>query len=341
MQSIITKILTVFCCLFITCSLTAQTPVYPKDITVAGNGSGNYKTIQEAVNSVRDLGQQRVTIHIKKGIYHEKLVIPSWKTNISLVGEDKESTVITNNDYSGKLNPGGNDAFGKDKFTTFTSYTVLVEGNDFIAENLTIENTSGRVGQAVVLHVEGDRCMVLNCKLLGNQDTLYAATESSRQLYRDCYIEGTTDFLFGEATVVFQHCTIKSLLSSYVTAAATTARQKFGFVLIDCTLIADTAAKKVFLGRPWRPYANTVFINCELGSHIVPEGWDPWKGDAMFPDKEMTAFYAEYNNHGEGAGITSRVKWSKQLTKKEAKNYTLYDIFSGWEPAIGLPSKQR
>src|ERR1044072_1384476 len=161
---------------------------------------------------------------------------------------------------------------------TFNSYTVLVQGNDFYADNLTIQNTAGRVGQAVALHVEGDRATIKNCRLLGNQDTLYLATESSRQYYQDCYIEGTTDFIFGEATVVFQNCTIKSLINSYITAAATRPNQQFGFVFFNCKLIADTSATKVYLGRPWRPFAKTVFINCELGSHIVPEGWNPWKG---------------------------------------------------------------
>lgn len=320
---------------FTVLQLKAQT-VVPHDLIVAQDGSGNYKTIQEAVNSVRDLGAVRVTIHIKKGIYHEKLVIPSWKTMISLVGEDKQGTVITNNDYSGKMNPGGKDAFGKEKFNTFTSYTVLVQGNDFIAENLTIENTAGRVGQAVALHVEGDRCIIRNCRLLGNQDTLYISTEKSRQLYQSCYIEGTTDFIFGEATVVFQGCTIKSLLNSYVAAAATTLRQKFGFVFFNCKLITDTA-KKVYLGRPWRPYAKTVYIHCELGSHILPEGWNPWRGDSMFPDKDKTAYYAEYKNTGPGSSVKNRVTWSKQLTDAEVKLYTIKNILGGadnWNPLL-------
>lgn len=313
----------------------AQQPLPPTELTVAQDGSGNYKTIQEAVNSVRDLGQKQVTIHIKKGIYHEKLVIPSWKTHISLVGESAENTIISNNDYSGKPVPGGKDAFGKDKMTTYTSYTVLVQGNDFKAENLTIENTAGRVGQAVALHVEADRCVFINCRLLGNQDTLYVATGTSRQLYQNCYIEGTTDFIFGEATVVFQRCTIKSLVNSYITAAATTPLQAYGFVLMDCKLIADSAAKKVFLGRPWRPYAKTVFMNTEMGSQIVPDGWNPWKGDAMFPEKEKTAYYAEYQNTGAGAATKSRVAWSKQLSKAEAKLYTIKNILGGkdnWQP---------
>ncbi len=326
--------LAVFCLLSLPMAI-GQKPDYPSDIMVAQDGSGNFATIQEAVNSVRDLLQQRVTIHIKKGIYHEKLIIPSWKTKISLIGEDKENTIITNSDYSGKAITGGKDAFGKDKFSTYTSYTVLVQGNDFIAENLTIENAAGAVGQAVALHVEGDRCEVNNCKILGHQDTLYAATENSRQLYLNCYIEGTTDFLFGEATVVFQNCTIKSLTNSYITAAATTPRQAFGFVLINCKLIADSSVHKVYLGRPWRPYAKTVYINCEMGSHIVPEGWNPWKGDAMWPDKEKTAYYAEYGNKGAGASTANRAGWARQLTDKEVQQYTVANILGGkdnWNP---------
>lgn len=313
----------------------AAAPSYPSNIIVAKDGSGNYKTIQEAVNSVRDLGSKRVTIQIKNGVYREKLVIPSWKTNISLIGESRDGTIITNDDFSGKPNPGGTDAFGKDKFTTYTSYTVLVHGNDIAIENLTIQNTAGRVGQAVALHVEGDRFIIKNSKLLGNQDTLYAARENSRQYYENCYIEGTTDFIFGEAIAVFQNCTIKSLVNSFVTAAATRAKQSFGYVFFNCTLIADTAAKKVYLGRPWRPYAKTVFIRCELGSHILAEGWNPWKGDTMFPDKEKTALYAEYKNTGPGALVKERVSWSRQLTKQEAAKYTLKNILGGndhWDP---------
>lgn len=321
--------------LFVCLQLNAQGIVYPRELTVAQDGTGNFKTIQAAVNSVRDLGELRVVIHIKNGTYREKLIVPSWKTKISLIGESKEHTIITNNDYSGKPVPGGNDVFGKDKFSTYTSFTVLVNGDDFIAENLTIENTAGRVGQAVALHAEGDRCIIRNCNLLGNQDTLYATGENSRQFYRDCYIEGTTDFIFGSATVVFQNCTIKSLSNSFVTAASTSPRQQFGFVLLACKLIADTGVTKVYLGRPWRPYARTVLIGCTLGSHIVPDGWDPWKGDAMFPDKEQTTMYAEFASAGAGASPQSRLPWSKQLTSGEAKKYTVKNILAGqdgWNP---------
>jgi pectinesterase len=292
-------------------------PQYPKELTVSQDGTGDYKSIQEAVNGVRDLSQEQVIIHIKPGIYHEKIVIPSWKTRITLVGESNLTTIITNSDYSGKDYPGGKDAFGRSKYSTYTSYTLLVQGNDFLAENLTIENASGRVGQAVALHVEANHAAFTNCRLLGNQDTLYAATENSRQHYKDCYIEGTTDFIFGQATALFENCTVRSLTNSYITAAATSAQQKFGFVFLNCRLIADSTVKKCYLGRPWRPYAKTVFIHTEIGGHILPAGWNNWNN----PENEKTVYYGEYGNFGPGANKTGRVKWAKQLNKKQAKRY--------------------
>lgn len=316
--------------LLISISLSAQ-QTWPTRLTVAQDGSGDYKTIQEAVNAVRDHSQVQVVIFIKKGVYHEKLVIPSWKTKITLQGESRDSSIITNSDYSGKPYPGGRDATGRDKYSTFTSYTMLVQGNDFRAENLTIQNTAGRVGQAVALHAEGDRCVIVNCNLLGNQDTLYVGVDTSRQYYLNCFIEGTTDFIFGPATVVFRDCTIKSLSNSYITAASTTSKQTYGFVFFNCKLVADTAAKKVFLGRPWRPYARTVFINTEMGNHIVAAGWDNWRN----PENEKTAFYAEYNS--KGVNTSGRVPWSKQLTKKEANQYTLKNIFGNWQPEPASP----
>jgi pectinesterase len=303
-------------------------PPYPKSLTVAQDGSGDYKTIQEAVNAVRDLSQEQVIIHIKPGIYKEKLIIPSWKKNITLKGESSETTIITNADYSGKEFPGGKDPFGRSKYSTYTSYTVLVQGTGFRAEDLTIENRSGRVGQAVALHVEGDRAVFIRCRLLGNQDTLYTATSESRQYYRDCYIEGTTDFIFGEATCVFKNCEIRSLSNSYITAAATSRDQQFGYVFLQCRLTADSSVTKCFLGRPWRPYAKTVFLNSELGKHIVPEGWNNWNNVT----NEKTVLYAEYQNSGPGAHIGHRVNWSKHLSKKDANTYSINRIFKNWDP---------
>ncbi|SEJ40251.1 pectinesterase [Dyadobacter koreensis] len=314
------------------CTIThAQVQVIEQKFTVAQDGSGNYKTIQEAVNAVRDHSERRAVILVKKGIYKEKLVIPAWKKNISLIGESKEETVITNGDFSGKDFPG-KDFTQNGKFSTYTSYTLLIQANDCSLKNLTIENTAGRVGQAVALATEADRIDVHNCDILGNQDTLYTSKDG-RNYFRDCFIAGTTDFIFGEATVVFQNCVIKSLADSYITAASTTKNQAFGYVFLNCKLTASDEANKVYLGRPWRPYCKTVFIDTEMGKHIVSQGWDPWKGDNMFPEKEKTAFYAEFNSSGDGANPKNRVAWSNQLSKKEREKYTLQNIFSDWIPS--------
>jgi pectinesterase len=310
-----------------------QTPTYPSSFTVAQDGSGNFKTIQEAIYAVRDLSQQQVTVFIKKGIYREKLVIPSWKTNITLKGESRDSTIITYDDHAGKRLAVRDEFLKQDSIRTYTSYTLLIEGNDCRLEHLTVRNTAGRVGQAVALHVEGDRFSAFNCILSANQDTLYAATQNSRQLYDQCFIEGTTDFIFGEATAVFINCTVKSLANSFITAASTRPGQPFGFVFIRCRLVADAAATKVYLGRPWRPYSKTVYIDTYMDSHIVKEGWDNWRNAA----NEQTTFYAEYNSSGPGANKEERVKWAKQLTRKQKKKYTVETILKGgdnWKPVV-------
>ncbi len=277
---------------------------------------------------MRDLSQQQVTILIKKGVYREKLVIPSWKTNISLLGESRDSTIIVYDDHSSKKMPARDVILKTDTIRTYTSYTVLVQGNDCRIENLTIRNAAGRVGQAVALHVEGDRFVATNCSLLGNQDTLYTATANSRQYYSGCLIEGTTDFIFGEATCIFQSCTIRSLSNSFITAAATRPGQDFGYVFFDCRLVADPSVSKVYLGRPWRPYAKTVFIRTEMGKHIAPQGWDNWRD----PANERTAFYGEYKSYGEGATPGQRVPWSRQLSVREVKKYSVKNIFNSWVP---------
>jgi pectinesterase len=303
------------------------------ELTVAQDGSGNFKTIQEAINNVRDHAEIRVTITIKPGIYNEKVVIPFFKRNITLKGLDREKTVISYNDYSGKPFRGI-DITGNTKFSTYTSYTLLVQGNDCSVENLTIENTAGKVGQAVALHTEGDRVAVKNCSILGNQDTLYLAKGGTRNYFENCYINGTTDFIFGATTAYFYNCIIESLTNSYITAASTTQQDAYGFVFVDCKLTAkDTTVNKVFLGRPWRPYAQTVFINTEMGTHILPEGWNPWKGDKNFPDKEKTVFYAEYASKGAGGkDISKRAIWSHQLKKSDLKKYDLVKVLNGWNP---------
>ncbi len=288
-------------------------------IVVAKDGSGDFTSVQAAINAAPDVAQKRVTIYIKNGVYKEKVVVPSWKTKITLIGECKDSTIITYDDYH-----------GKGDINTFTSYTVLVQGNDFTAENLTFENSSGRVGQALALAVEADRCIIKNCRIIGNQDTLYAANDSSRQFYDSCYIEGTTDFIFGDATAVFKNCLIKSKKNSFVTAASTSPKQKFGYVFFNCKLIADSGLNKVYLGRPWRPYAAVAYLNCYLGPQIISAGWNNWRD----PKREKTARYSEYKSIGPGANPEERVGWSNQLTSNEAAEYTFKNIFGNWNPLL-------
>jgi len=293
--------------------------LFPQDVykmTVAQDGSGDYSSIQAAIDASRSFPDQRVTIFVKNGIYREKIVVPAVNTRLSIIGEDAEKTIITWDDYFNKINRGRN--------STFYTYTLLVIADDFTAENLTIENNSGPVGQALALYVKGDRCVFRKCRILGNQDTLYTDGLSSRQYFEECYIEGTTDFIFGPATALFNNCTIHSLRDSYITAASTPEGKPFGYVFLNCKLTAAPEAKKVYLGRPWRDYAKTVFVNCELGAHIIPAGWSNWSGT----QRDKTAFYAEYGNRGPGADISQRVPWSHQLTKKEAKKYTIKNVLS-------------
>ncbi|MFH0999644.1 MAG: pectinesterase family protein [Bacteroidota bacterium] len=261
------------------------------------------------MNAAKSFPDQRVIINIKNGIYYEKVRIPEWNTKISLIGESKENTIITYDDYFGKINLGRN--------STFYTYTLLVEGDDFIAKNLTIQNTSGEVGQAVALSVIANRAVISNCNILGNQDTLYTSGDNNKQYFTNCYIEGTTDFIFGNATVLFENCIIHSKRNSYITAASTPEGIEYGFVFKNCKLSSDEKIDAVYLGRPWRIFAKTVFINCEMGSHIKPEGWHNWSK----PEAEKTTFYAEYKCTGEGYKPNERVHWSYQLSKSQAKKY--------------------
>ena len=304
-------------------------------IKVAQDGTGDFKSIQEAVNSVRVFGPGEVLIKISNGVYKEKLVIPAHISKLTLEGESREKTMILNDDYASKMNPKTGEEFG-----TFSSYTVLVRGADVHFKNLSIKNSSCNQGQAVALHVEGDRFVAQNCNILGCQDTLYTATEGAREYFQDCYIEGTTDFIFGQATVVFNSCEIKSLADSYITAAATPRNQDFGYVFYDCKLTASDDVEKVFLGRPWRSYAKTVFLDTQMQDHITKEGWHAWPGDDMFPHKEKTAFYAEFNSSGPGASPETRVDWSHQLAKRQVEKYTYKNIFRGWIPLMGKQLKK-
>ena len=293
------------------------------DFVVAKDGSGDFFTVQEAINAVPDFRKEgRTTIYIRKGVYKEKLIVPESKINVSLIGA--EEAVISGNDYASKPN-----RFGENMSTSGSS-SCYIYAPDLICENLTFENTAGRVGQAVACFVSGDKVIFRNCRFLGNQDTLYNFGKHCRQYFENCYIEGTVDFIFGSSTAVFNRCTIHSLSKGYLTAPSTPQDEAYGYVFIDCRLTAADGVEKVYLARPWRPYAKSVFIHCEMGGHILPVGWHNWNKK----DAEKTCFFAEYENTGAGAATKKeRAKFSHQL--KNLKGYSIEEILAGedgWDP---------
>ena len=300
-------------------------PASAYDFVVAKDRSGDFTTVQDAINAIPDFRKNRTTIFIKSGIYKEKLILPASKTNVSFIGEKAETTILTYDDFASKKN-----RFGEEVGTTgSTSFYIFGEG--FRAENITFENSAGPVGQAVAVRIDGDKVAFKNCRFLGNQDTLYPHGDRSRQYYKNCYIEGTVDFIFGWSTAVFDNCTIFCKDHGYITAPSTLEETEFGFVFLNCKITGDAPAASFYLGRPWRPYGKSVFIGCELGAHIKPEGWHNWN-DA---EKEKTAFFAEYQNTGLGAK-GKRVDWSHKLSREEAKKYNLKNVLGEWalEPAL-------
>jgi pectinesterase len=302
--------------------MVASTFAQKYDVVVAQDGSGNYTTVQAAINAVPDLQEKRTRIYIKAGVYKEKLMLPATKTNVSFVGEDAQKTVLTYDDFAAKQNSKGAE-IGTSKSASF-----FVNGNGFTAENITFENSSGPVGQAVAVRIDGDKVIFRNCRFLGFQDTLYPHGDKSRQYYKNCYIEGTVDFIFGLSTALFEDCTIFCKKQGYITAASTPESNPYGFVFRHCKITGSAPACSFFLGRPWRPYAKVVFLECELGNVINPQGWHKWNNT----QNDMTAYYAEYHNTGAGADTHQRVNWSKILTSKDAKLYQTATILRDWKP---------
>lgn len=324
------------------------------DVVVAKDGSGNFTTIQEAINSIRDYkpeGRQRILV--KNGIYEEKVIVPSYKTNISLIGENQDSVILVWHDHAGMCTESGwgpftrreedkaqTDGLNKKgrKIGTFQSYTLRVDGPGFECENMTISNdamthwnpqwrhnrqNNAGVGQAVSVHVEADKVVFRNCKLLGFQDTVFTGNEDGREAFYNCYIEGTVDFIFGPATCWFEECEIHAISNGYLTAASTPAHHPFGYVFYHCKVTADPQVTSEWLGRPWRNAAAVTFYECEFPAIINPLGWHNWKD----PEREKTARYREYGNYGEGAGTQQRVAWSRTLSNQEAHNVQLSKVF--------------
>ncbi|MGB3799318.1 MAG: pectinesterase family protein [Lewinella sp.] len=305
------------------CCLSAQDSL-DYDFVVDASGNGEFTHVQDAIDAVPALRKNRTRIFIRNGTYKEKLVLPPTATNVSFIGESLDGTILTYDDFAQREN-----RFGEEVGTSGSS-AFYVFGDGFSAENITFENSAGPVGQAVAVRVDGDQVTFTNCRFLGNQDTLYPHGRESRQYYKNCYIEGTVDFIFGWSTAVFDSCTIFCKSAGYITAASTEERDSVGFVFRDCIIEGSAPAGSVYLGRPWRPYAQTVFLDCELGQVVHPEGWHNWGSE----EKEGTAYYAEYGNTGPGAATGERVGWSHQLSPEQANvYYELTDLLGGWDPA--------
>lgn len=292
------------------------------DLVVAKDGSGDFFTVQDAINAVPDYRKNtRTTILVKEGTYKEKVIIPASKNAVSLIGEG--DVKITFDDYASKPN-----IFGEEKGTSGSS-SCYIYAPDFYAENITFENSSGPVGQAVACFVSADRAYFKKCRFLGFQDTLYTYGKGCRQYYDECYIEGTVDFIFGWSVAVFNRCHIHSVGNGYLTAPSTDKGQKYGYAFYDCDITAGEGVEKVYLSRPWRPYAKAVFIRCNMGRHILPEGWNNWRK----VENEKTVFYAEYQSKGEGANPKKRAAYSRQL--KSLDGYSMEEVLSGndgWNP---------
>jgi len=303
-------------------SLSAQVKY---DFVVAKDGSGNFKTVQEAIDAVPDLRANRTRILIKPGVYKEKLTLSSTKTNVSFVGEDAVTTILTFDDFAQRKN-----RFGENIGTSGSS-SFFIYGDGFTSENITFENSAGPVGQAVAVRIDGDKVSFFNCRFLGFQDTLYPHGDRSRQYYKDCYIEGTVDYIFGFSTALFDHCTLFCKTAGYATAASTPKESAYGFVFRHCKITGSAPEGAFVLGRPWRPYAKVVYLECQMDKVIAPAGWNNWDN----AENEKTAYYAEYNSQGAGANVSQRVAWSHQLTDKEAKLYTVPTIFGDWNPETG------
>jgi pectinesterase len=302
----------------------AQPAAGPIRVVVAADGTGDFKTIQRAVDHALDhapiLGPtERLIIEIRPGVYCERVRVPPDRPRVTFLGKDAASTVITANMSAAAA--GG----------TFFSAATDVSGAQFEAENITFENSFGAGSQAVAISVHSDRAIFRNCRFLGWQDTLYAA--SGRQYYKDCYIEGHVDFIFGNSAAVFDHCEIHSRGPGYIAAVSrTTPDMPAGFVFRECKLTGENTGKGVFLGRPWRSYARVVFLGCWMGDHIRPEGWDNWGN----PGNEKTAWFGERGSAGPGAEAAKRIPWAHSMSAAEASPFAT-GVFlrgaDGWNPA--------
>ena len=298
-------------------TLTVSAQSKPCSVLVAADGSGDVKTVGEAIAKVPDGNKARCTIKIKPGTYDEQVRVPASKPYISLIGQAGEKTVLTF-----KLS-------NKEAGSTSAAYATYIGGHDFYAENITFENSFGVGSQAVAVLVEADRAVFNKCRFLGWQDTLYA--KNGRQFYKDSYIEGHVDFIFGQAAAVFENCHIHVKADGYIAAPMRfAADERSGFIFDKCRLTSSNTVKGIYLGRPWRDYGRTVFINTVMDADIRPEGWHHWE-----PQREKTAYLAEYGSTGKGASDSARVAWARKLNDADVKQFSVEYFLGGrdgWDP---------
>lgn len=297
----------------------------PAPVVVAPDGSGQFKTIQTAIDSIPDGNGEWRVIVIKPGTYRERLLINERKTFVILRGEDKEvgRTLVSYNRYAGMEDP---EAPGK-KLGPNGSETVLIQADNFTVENITFENSSGADAPAVALRAMGDKQIFRNCRFLGWQDTLWI--DSKRMYFKDCYVEGRVDVICGRATAVFEKCHIHGTDGGCLTAASTELETPFGLVFLKCKITC--AEDRTYLGTPWQKGAAVAFLECDLRENLRPEGWVGWRPE----EHHKTARFFEYRNTGPGANTGKRPAWTRQLSEAEAKNYTVENILSGedrWDP---------
>ncbi|QDH80202.1 pectin esterase [Echinicola soli] len=285
------------------------------DFMVDQNGEGDFTTVQAAIDAARPNLFANQFIYIKNGIYKEEIVVPKGKNNLVLVGESKEEVILTFDNAADKVNEETGEKYG-----TSGSSSTFVHGEGFVAINITFENSAGTEnGPALALYVNSDKSIFYNCRFLGRQDTFYG--NRKRIFLKNCYIEGTVDFIFGPATAVFENCKIHSYGGTSITAASTEEYVDFGFVFRDCELTAEEGIS-TDLGRPWRPHAAVAYINCKMGDLIKPSGWNNWGNT----DNELTARFVEYGNTGAGAVTSKRVDWAVQLSESEAEAYNPLNV---------------
>ena len=282
------------------------------------NGKGDFASLQACFEALPAKSAEWRTIYVRPGVYREKLTLDVYKNKVAIVGTGAapEEVILVWDDNSGKVVDGY-------EMTTYDCWSFSVQADEVYLQNLTVRNDAPR-RQAVALETRGDRIWIDRCRIEGNQDTFFPKNYVARLLVTDSYIEGTTDFIFGPSIVLFDRCHIHAKSDSFITAASTTERNKYGFVFRDCRVTTSERVTKLYLGRPWKSTARTVWMRCELPAAIRPEGWHNWND----PNRERSSYYAEWQCTGPGADRSGRVAWSYEMTDEEAAEYTEENIFA-------------